>query len=208
MKKGTAVVKQGAWGICGFVCVLNGLNQRGGFKMWGKDLTAAKIDAHIGPEIIGYLKQTEADKPALAKKIVDFTVSFGAPYSSFNTITKLCDEIAKHVRAGTPDKVPGFGVALPMEAVVDYVTNHVGFKCTTFTKNEEITPTSLAAYKDTIVGVGGAKTLEHWVYVDKAGVLMNWSNAFKLGDKTEGPAGVEQLKSQDLKNIICGVKLA
>lgn len=206
MKKGTAVVKQGAWGICGFVCVLNGLNQRGGYKMWGKALNAAKIDAHMGPEIIGYLKQTEADNPKLAKKIVDFTCSFGKPYSNFDTITKMCDEIAKHVRAGTPDKYDGFGVGLPMEAVVDYTTKHVKLKCKTFEKKEALTAAALAAHKDTIVGVGDGK-LQHWVYVDQEGHLLNWSDSFDLADPVKGAEGVEQLLSQDLKHIICGVKL-
>jgi hypothetical protein len=201
------IVHQHKWGICGFVCVLNALNQRGGFKMWGKDVAGLKLDAHIGPEIIGYLKQTEADNPKLAAEIVKFTGSFGAPYNTYNTITKLCDEIAKHVRANTVDAKQGFGVALPLEAIKDYVTTHCNLKCTTWTKTEALTPKALEAYKDQIVGVGKGK-LQHWVYVDKGGVLMNWNEDYKLSDKVEGAEGVKALTDQDLTQIICGVKLA
>ena len=94
-----------------------------------------------------------------------------------------------------------------MTAVEDYITKHAGLKCGSFTKVEALSTTTLAAHKDTIVGVGGEDKLEHWIYVDHDGVLMNWGNNYQLSDKTAGPEGVKQMVGQSLDNIVCGLNL-
>ena len=207
MRLDTAVIKQGKWGICGFVSVLNALHQRNKIQEFGKDLTELQIEQRLGAEMITYLQITKVENPVLAKEICEFTASFGPPYSNFDTIDKMVAKIKTDVVNGTALKFKGFGVGLPMTAVEDYITKHAGLKCGSFTKVEALSTTTLAAHKDTIVGVGGEDKLEHWIYVDHDGVLMNWGNNYQLSDKTAGPEGVKQMVGQSLNNIVCGLNL-
>ena len=178
------VINQGpgnAWGICGFVGVLNALHQQGKLKEFGKELSLASINERVGPEVLTYLKMRSVEKPAITDAILAFTKTFGSPYDQYTTIGEVCSDIENAVRSGNG----AIGVAMPLEAIEDYV-DWVGLKSSRRHDSSTFTSASLLQYKGCIVGCGrGAKSapyfgLKHWVYVDPSGNLLNWGTSIDL----------------------------
>lgn len=185
------IVKQGAWGACGFVSVLNALHGQGKLTEFGAELSLAQINERLGAELITYLKMTSVQRPKIAAEILAYTKTFGPPYSGYTSINDICIRIATEVRSNTLPTDPGakqagIGIAMPVSGVQDYVT-FAGLKSTLKTVfNPPFVRTELLKHKDCIVGCGrGDKTvpgggLKHWVYVNPNGVLLNWGSKTDL----------------------------
>lgn len=203
------IIQQGnaknEWGVCGFVSVLNALHQAGELESFGRALGLAEIQQRLGAEIITYLKMTAVERPAIANGILAYTQTFGHPYSSYTSINDICNRIAAQLRtiqnpADWTNFQGGIGVAMPPEAVVDYV-DFVG-KRSTLTKWDRGAPVFSAAelvkHRNCIVGCGRVPRtdphngLRHWVYVDANGCLLNWGVTTDLNTSALPQAVVEK----------------
>ena len=187
----SGVIDQGSWGICGFVSVLNALHEQGKLKEFGKDLPLTDIQQRLGAELITYLKMTKVERPAIANAILTFTQSFGSPYNTFKSIEDICARIATEMtKMLPPDEMyynqGGFGVALPPDAVQDYV-RFAGLKArATQTISRNFSRDELVKLRDCIVACGRDPKkdmyngLRHWIYVNPQGCLVNWGTSTDL----------------------------
>lgn len=181
------VINQGPgnqWGVCGFVGVLNALHEDGKLQEFGKELSLASINQRVGPEVLTYLKMRSVEKPGITDAVLAFTKTFGTPYDQYQNIGQICDDIKKVVK----DAKGSVGVAMPIEAVEDYIA-WVGLKSSRRLESNTFTSQSLLTYKGCIVGCGyGGKNapyfgLRHWVYVNPKGCLLNWGESIDLTTK-------------------------
>jgi hypothetical protein len=187
----SGVIDQGRWGICGFVSVLNALHEQGKLKEFGKDLPLNDIQQRLGAELITYLKMTKVERPAIASAILAFTQSFGPPYSGYKGIDDICTRIATEMTKTRPPgemyyNQGGMGIALPPQAVQDYV-RFAGLKANpTLVGTLPFTKDELLKHKDCIIACGrDPKTdqysgLRHWIYVNPQGCLVNWGTSTDL----------------------------
>jgi hypothetical protein len=177
----SGIINQGAghnaWGICGFVGVLNALHQDGKLTEFGSSLSQNQIEQRLGGEIITFLKMTAVERPDIAAAIVAFTQSFGMPYSSYVDIADICRRIAVEMQRPT---VGTLGIALPPLAVAQYA-KFAGLNASwKIFQSAGFTRDNLLDCRGCIIGCGREpKTdpyngLRHWVYVNPKGCLLNW----------------------------------
>jgi len=151
----------------------------------------------LGAEIVTYLKMRRVQKPAVTDGILKFTQSFGQPYSGYKDIGDLIGRIEQILKGTAPatDQAinqGGIGVAMTMDAVVDYLQfvdlkfevkalPHMGF-----------TQAELAKHKDCVIGIGYDGKLKHWIYVNGTGELCNWGTASELNNSPDKPKDLER----------------
>jgi hypothetical protein len=135
---------------------------------------------------------TKVERPAIAEAVLAFTQSFGPPYSGYKSIGDICTRIATEMtkarNAGEEIyyNQGGMGVALPPQAVQDYL-RFAGLKAQPtqvgvlpFTKDE------LLKHTDCIIACGrDPRTdqysgLRHWIYMNPQGCLLNWGKKTDL----------------------------
>lgn len=201
----TDVIDQSKWGgVCGFVSVLHGLRSRSNITSLGKTMSTADLEASLGAEMITYLKMTQIERPQLAADIITYTKTWGGTYASI-TMDSMIQEIKTTVltksTTGTWGDRGAIGCALPPTAVEDYL-RHVGLKYKRILdgSRQSFSHSVMGGYKDCIVGVGatseannGWNGLRHWVYVTKAGVMMNWAKGTKLDASADPPYDATRL---------------
>lgn len=202
----SGVLKQGKWGVCSFVSVLNALHQSGKLEEFGKQLTLGDIQERLGAEIVTYLKMRKLQKPEITDGILKFTQSFGPPYNGYKTIDDLIGRIQQILKGAVKsDQVitqGGIGVAMTCEAVVDFLEfSNVTCQVKTMPRTS-FCEKELLKHQDCIIGIGyGLKSflmveygggLKHWVYVNGSGRLCNWGSATDLNNSTGKPKGLEK----------------
>ena len=191
----TKSIDQGKSGTCGFVSVLDAMNRLGRLTHMEKgrgNLTLGEIHQRLGAEMITYLRMTEIERPAIARDILAFTQSFGAPYSSYASIQDICRRIENELLVGPRNSSDwtnyqgGIGVGFPPDAVLDYL-NFVGLKGEQKSVNgPTYTAQELLKHKDCIVGCGPTDRgspyggLRHWVYVTPDGKVCTWGTVTDL----------------------------
>lgn len=188
----TDVLKQGRWGVCSFVSVLNAMHQSGKLEEFGKTMAFDDVQKRLGAEIVTYLKMRRIEKPSITDGILTFTQSFGAPYSGYKDIGDLIGRIEQILRGRFPDTDQaitqgGIGVAMTAEAVADYL-DFVGLTYEVKTLPAmSFTQSELSKHRDCIIGIGYDGTLKHWIYVNAGGELCNWGSASALNDTASKP---------------------
>ena len=210
------IVDQDRWGICGFVSVLNGLRAAHKLTKWtdGKssELSLPEIQTRLYAEIVTYLKYLVFTKSPLVAQIEEISSicsPSGTPKRNIDQIVRFIEgrlrEIATNggsessIQKQMQALIQGEGdnsitVAMTPDSLVDYMT-WAGVKNAVNAKLETTMNTSdnLLTHKNCIIGVGGkvdAKAkyngLQHWIYVDKEGVLNNWGDKTPLKSGTSG----------------------
>ena len=193
----TAVLKQGRWGVCSFVSVLNAMHQSGKLQEFGAQLSLGDIQRRLGAEVVTYLKMRRIEKPGIVAGILKFTQSFGPPYSGYKDIGDLISRIERILRSSGLDtdqaiSQGGIGVAMTAEAVEDYVDfaglthQNKNVAKTSFSESE------LLKHKDCIIGIGYNGQFRHWVYVNSSGELCNWGTASALNDSASKPKSLKK----------------
>jgi hypothetical protein len=201
----TDVIDQSKWGgVCGFVSVLHGLRSRSGITSLGKTMSTGDLEASLGAEMITYLKMTQIERPQLAEDIITYTRTWGGGYAAI-TMDSMIQDIKTTVlsksKTGDWDGRGALGCALPPTAVEDYL-RHAGMQCKRVLDGSQLSfsHSVMRGYKDCVVGVGatsqannGWHGLRHWVYVTKAGVMMNWAEETPLRDSADPPYDATRL---------------
>jgi len=198
------IIRQHKWGICGFVSVLNGLREAGKLTKYSGgiqvNLSLEEIQTRIYAEIITYLRYQSFTKSAVGKEIVDITNALSQPPNpQRGSIEEIIAAIEAHVRSTEKEKTTKkqqdliktteVVVAMSPNALVDYL-KWVGVKNPVLRTPNQVmnNGSALRKHKNCVVGVGehagGNKWngLEHWMYVDKDGVLFNWGDQIVLSD--------------------------
>lgn len=191
------IVKQGKWGVCGFVSVLNALHTHGKLEEFGKGLSLAAVQKRLVAEIITYLKVRNLQNPAIADEILQFTKSFGHPYNAYTGMPDLIRHLERELKNSAHDTASvinqgGIGVAMPTNAVADYV-DFAGAHCTIKkTVPTSLSQASLKKHRECAVGIGYGGGLKHWVYVDNGGNLFNWGSVHALANSSAKPPDLDR----------------
>jgi hypothetical protein len=200
------IIDQKRWGICGFVSVLNGLRSAGlitkwtGGQTWG-DMPLAEIQTRLYAEIVAYLNYlifTESPLVAQIEKISYDLKPKAEPSRTLREVVAFIKQRLKTIQAGGKSEgekqvemqgliekegANGVTVALTPDALVDYM-KWAGVLKAADAKVQVMANTSenLLTYKNSVIGLGtngwfrSYNGLEHWIYVDKDGVLNNWGD--------------------------------
>jgi hypothetical protein len=163
------------WGICGFASALYALYTHSPRQQ--KDLSAAAgIETRMLAEIKSYLKMLQADeRKDLLDKIQIFTRSFGGQWAAFD-IDKYIGQINASVNVANPANLGDFSIAMPPEAVADYLQRICDFKLAKIWTGSGTEP------KELILGLSSQKMkmyngLAHWVYLSN-GIIYSWGVQF------------------------------
>lgn len=145
---GTAMVSLGqlnvGWGICGFTSTFYAMYQANP-RSRGWLVNATQVSSVLY-EISDYLKALQAAQSPLLKDITAFTRSFGPPYDTFTvqnyiqTIDTASENTRRLLEFGNDTFTKGhetqlkgyplFGIAMPPQAVADYIERMWKWKAT------------------------------------------------------------------------------
>ncbi|CAH0991817.1 hypothetical protein SIN8267_01932 [Sinobacterium norvegicum] len=167
------------WGVCGFTSSLYAMYEHNPSKR--QQLNNANTAFRVLAEIKSYLMMLKADgEQTLLNSIVDFTQSFGSPFDTFNIdtyIARINAAVNQSENAIKADSL--FGIAMPPEAVADYLKRIWQYDSTITT-----TVGGGTGNKDGILGVTSNNPtmpmyhgLEHYLYRCK-GVVYSWGDAY------------------------------
>lgn len=161
-----------AWGICGFASALYSLYEHSP-KQRAQLAPAGETNTRMLAEIKTYLKMLQADdKVVLLGKIQIFTRSFGGQWADFE-IDKYIERINAVVKSGV---VGDFSIAMPPEAVVDYLQRVCDFKSARILTGNELEPKELILGLSR-TGMNMYNSLAHWVY-ELNGTIYSWGKQF------------------------------
>jgi hypothetical protein len=164
------------WGICGFASALYALHEHSSMQQQKGLSSAAEVETRMLAEIKSYLRMLQADNRAdLLNKIQIFTRSFGGQWAAFE-IDKYIEKINASVKAANAASLGDFSIAMPPDAVVDYLKRMCDFKLARILTAKESDP------KELILGVSKPDMkmyngLAHWVY-QLNGVVYSWGTQF------------------------------
>ncbi|MBB4266245.1 hypothetical protein [Roseospira visakhapatnamensis] len=179
------------WGVCGFTSSF--------YAMYAQNPQARPqiINAtqayRVLAEIKTYLRMLQADNSPLLAKIRDFTRSFGPPYDTFKIddyINNISKAAAQNLSVQQIEGDSKFSMAMPPEAVADYVTRM-------WERRTSITEGSGALTGGQgIIGVSKSKAgtklpykgLKHYMYY-KNGTIYSWGRTFSSVADAMGPGG-------------------
>ncbi|WP_366653808.1 hypothetical protein [Fodinicurvata sp. EGI_FJ10296] len=191
------IVKQGKWGVCGFVSVLNALHMNGKLKEFGTELGIESVQKRLVAEVITYLKVRNLQNPTITNEILTFTKSFGHPYNRYTGVPDLIRHLERELKSSAHDTASvinqgGIGVAMPTNAVADYA-DFAGAQCSIKrTVPTSLSQASLIKHRECAVGIGYNGGLRHWVYVDNNGNLYNWGSVHALADSSAKPPNLDR----------------
>lgn len=163
------------WGICGFASTLGALYKQGIFKDTIKRAVSRhEFDTRLLAEIKTYLVILQSeDKNILLNEIQKFTRTFGGIYSGF-TIQGYINKV-NTIAVSPPLRTDkGFSIAMPPNAVVDYL------KRICDVKNPTLVQCNSTTNNNVILGIGDKrkvnewKGLGHWVYKKSNLEIYNW----------------------------------
>jgi len=162
------------WGICGFASVLGALHQNGVFTgTIDHAVTHNQLNTRLLAEIKTYLVVLQSEESGLIDEIERFTRTFGGPFSGF-TIDNYIKKV--NTISSSPPNLSdsGFSIAMPPNAVVDYLDRVAG-------KKAVLTPDPTHVRNNVILGLGDKtkpggewKGLGHWVYKKTDLEIYNW----------------------------------
>lgn len=179
-------------GICGFTCALQSLYEQN--QQWQARIEAA-TEAQAGvtrwrAEILTYLNLVRAaDGQELLDEIQAFTRSFGQQYVQWTV-----EGFREQMRAAADGDLNPYGIALPPNAVVDYLGRVYQLNA----QMEDLGEAADMPNGPAIVGMRtddrallGFNGLAHYVYVQQNGQISSWGQPFNnLADLNQGrPAG-------------------
>lgn len=164
------------WGICGFASALYALYGHSPRKQQAELSPAAATETRMLAEIKSYLRMLQADERVdLLNAIQTFTRSFGGQWATF-AIDKYIDKINASVKVADPATLGDFSIAMPPEAVVDYLQRMCGLESARILTGKQPDP------KELIVGLSKPNMklyngLAHWVYLLN-GTVYSWGSQF------------------------------
>lgn len=183
------------WGVCGFTSTFYAMyDQNPGTRSW---LVNATQVYSVLYEISDYLKALQGAGSKLLKDITEFTQSFGAPYDTFTVenyiqTIDLTSETTRRVLAFGNDadrqdfetklkRYPLFGIALPPQAVADYIERQWKWKATiTEYKAGDLTCDAIVGvFKPNDASMKLYHGLRHYLYRGK-GKYYSWGKSFDL----------------------------
>jgi len=164
------------WGICGFTSALYALYEHSPRQKQKGLAPAAETETRMLAEIKTFLRMLQADNRAdLLNKIEMFTRSFGGKWAAFE-IDKYIERINASVKVTNPANLGDFSIAMPPEALVDYLQRMCELKLAKILTGKESDP------KELILGLSKSSMkmyngLAHWVYQSN-GIVYSWGQQF------------------------------
>ena len=164
------------WGICGFTSSLYALYHHNAAQQ-ARLAQAGNIPTRMVAEIKTYLRMLQADgSTQRLAEIEQFTQSFGGVHAAF-TIDSYIAKIDDVVDNGADPRDATFGIALPPDAVVDYLQRVCNFP------NAKVVDLGANA-NELILGVYDTNDitamyngLQHYVY-SLDGTIYSWGDQF------------------------------
>jgi hypothetical protein len=180
------------YGVCGFASSLYALYTRSP----SSGLAAgASVETRMMAEIKTYLMMLKAEgRSDLLSDIKTFTTSF-PKYESF-TIDGYITEINAAVKGG----IPNFSIAMPPNAVVDYLKRACDFKNA---KEVPLTDTSNELILGVRDGKGKSEPLKgliHWVYFQNK-IVYSWGVQFAGGSEAASVAAAGKSQKKDYQVV-------
>ena len=171
------------WGICGFASSLSALYEHSP-RQQAQLAQAAETKTRMLAEIKSYLVMLKADgRVDLLSAIQTFTRSFGSTWAAFD-IDQYIGRINATVTAGTGDD---FSIAMPPEAVVDYLRRMCDFKSArALASNLPDPPELILGLCSTTMRMHNG--LAHWVY-QLNGKIYSWGDEFLSVNQAAAAAG-------------------
>lgn len=186
------------WGICGFASAIGALYQSGVVRQTIKQAVARhQLMTRLLAEIKSYLVTLQSENSGLIGEIEVFTRTFGPKFASF-TVQGYIAKINSigGVNPSCNDSL--FSVAMPPDAVVDYLHRAVGLKRAQVLNGVNQRRTNVIIGLGT--GTGLYDGLKHWVYRQKGGFFRS-GKVINYGMKEELSA---TLKNTGLQ-IVCQI---
>lgn len=182
-------------GICGFTSSLYALYTRSPRASLS---SGARVDTRMMAEIKTYLNMLKAEgRSDLLSAIKDFTTSFPG-YGGF-TIDGYIQKINNAVILGVSD----FSIAMPPDAVVDYLRRACDFK----TSREVDVGTAGIEFILGVRDASGASTphkgLIHWVYYLN-GTVFSWGAQFGGGNEIDSVAAAGRSQGTTYQ-VVCKI---
>lgn len=177
-------VMNAGWGICGFTSSLYALYT----NKPSEQVKLAKgggTPTMVLAEVKSYLRMLQADeRQDLLSGITAFTRSFGGVFAGF-TIEDYITRINGVVSLGASPTDEKFGIAMPPDAVVDYLKRVCDFGGARLVDpGDACSECILGVYKTASPG-GPHKGLKHYLYYLN-GTIYSWGNQFASVDAAMG----------------------